>query len=527
MDSEHHTPSPGKSQGRTPVVVTYGRFRVLLTRTLFWFGLGVGTLIVALLTFLLTRAFEARKMPALEAWHDEGPDELYLYRDTYASISDFLNQELLFMDALYESIQPTEKKAFFRYAEGSPSSPYRGGKNLNASFFTEAHGERKGGVLLLHGLTDSPYHMRRLAETFAKQDYAVLALRLPAHGTLPGALTQIAWQDWYAAVRFAVDLLSQEVDELPITLGGFSTGGALALHYTILALQDSDLLVPERVFLFSPALSVSAEARFANWHKVVSWIPAFNKFKWVEILPEYDPFKYNSFPKNAGDQIFRLTRANQALIQQVRASSVLRELMPPMHGFQSLVDQTVSTEAVGDLFSAIGRRDSELMIFDYNRSYEGFLTPVITQQRAAQLLLVDRFEPRLLVLANKPDHDRHGYSHEVLLAHAYKMPQDEEIILTPVYEDSTLAWPREVYALSHVGLPIAPDDAMYGASSLLGGFQPKGEINTLLLSAADLARIRYNPFFSVMEERIIAVLDNTQDVHPQASISPDSVNVVQ
>jgi hypothetical protein len=38
-------------------------------------------------------------------------------------------------------------------------------------------------------------------------------------------------------------------------------------------------------------------ARIANAHELLSFLTYFAQFKWLSIEPEYDPFKYNSFPK--------------------------------------------------------------------------------------------------------------------------------------------------------------------------------------------------------------------------------------
>ena len=59
----------------------------------------------------------------------------------------------------------------------------------------------RGGALLLHGLTDSPYSMRWLAESLRAEGFYVLALRMPGHGTVPAALLEADWQDWMAAAR--------------------------------------------------------------------------------------------------------------------------------------------------------------------------------------------------------------------------------------------------------------------------------------------------------------------------------------
>ena len=52
------------------------------------------------------------------------------------------------------------------------------------------------GVLLTHGLTDSPYFMRYLASFFQENGFRVMALLLPGHGTQPGDLLEVRWQDW-------------------------------------------------------------------------------------------------------------------------------------------------------------------------------------------------------------------------------------------------------------------------------------------------------------------------------------------
>ena len=51
----------------------------------------------------------------------------------------------------------------------------------------KAHAYRRG-ILLTHGLTDSPYFMRDLGAYFQAQGFVVLAVLLPGHGTQPGDL---------------------------------------------------------------------------------------------------------------------------------------------------------------------------------------------------------------------------------------------------------------------------------------------------------------------------------------------------
>lgn len=155
------------------------------------------------------------------------------------------------------------------------------------------------GVLLTHGLSDSPYHMRHLAAFYQRNGFRVMAVLLPGHGTQPGDLLDVCWQVWAQTVAFGVDCLAAEVDEL--YLAGFSAGGALSVHH---AAQDARV---RGLFLFSPALEITLRARWANLHKLYSWLkPAA---AWVSVLPDADSYKYESFCKNAAAQMYALTQA--------------------------------------------------------------------------------------------------------------------------------------------------------------------------------------------------------------------------
>jgi len=85
-------------------------------------------------------------------------------------------------------------------------------------------------------------------------------------------------------------------------------------------------------------------------------------------------------------------------------------------------------------------------------------------------------------------------------------------------EDLNLAWPQNVYSLSHVAIPFAPTDPMYGSDAAtayvedmrLGALQPRGERQVLLVPVEQLTRLRYNPFFSYLEQRVIEFCTDCQ-----------------
>lgn len=70
----------------------------------------------------------------------------------FASVREQLDHEL----------EPHDHHPLNRYTAGSLSSPERFQRDWNRSFVLEAHGPSRRFVVLVHGLTDSPYSMLRL-----------------------------------------------------------------------------------------------------------------------------------------------------------------------------------------------------------------------------------------------------------------------------------------------------------------------------------------------------------------------------
>jgi alpha-beta hydrolase superfamily lysophospholipase len=84
--------------------------------------------------------------------------------------------------------------------------------------------------VFLHGLTDSPYSLRHLAWRYRDLGFVAVAPRLPAHGTVPAALTDVEWEDWSEATRLAVREARRRAGPgVPLHIVGFSNGGALAM----------------------------------------------------------------------------------------------------------------------------------------------------------------------------------------------------------------------------------------------------------------------------------------------------------
>ena len=256
-----------------------------------------------------------------------------------------------------------------RYFEGSPIYPGHFRRDWNRSFILEPEGDPVGAVVLLHGLTDSPYSLRHIAEIYRARGFVAIAIRLPAHGTVPAALTEVEWEDWMAATRLAVREARRRAGPgKPLQMVGYSNGGALALKYALDALDDATLERANRLVLISPMIGITRFARFVGLAALPAYFPAFAKAAWLDVLPEFNPFKYNSFPVNAAWQSHRLTQALQRQIAEGARAGKLSGL-PPILTFQSVVDFTVSASAVvSDFYALLPPNGSELVLFDINRA---------------------------------------------------------------------------------------------------------------------------------------------------------------
>ena len=165
-------------------------------------------------------------------------------------------------------------------------------------------GRYRNGIVLVHGLTDSPFQMHDLANYFQRKCFVVVGLLLPGHGTVPGDLLEVRYEDWVKATAYAAASLKTRVDRFFI--GGASTGATLALHSALAGER------PAALVLLAPVIKLRASR--VSVSKVLRIAFDFRESRrWATISAEEDPAKYESFPVNAAYQIWRLTRRLTAL----------------------------------------------------------------------------------------------------------------------------------------------------------------------------------------------------------------------
>ncbi len=473
-------------------------------------------LVLILVSAIIGWAFQSRTMLPLERWHTTTLDSEFTaaVAASQPMLQDYLARE----DALFKElnqevdshVESTDVTLFSRYRSGGPQDPEAQRPDWNRTFELVPEHIR-GGVLLLHGLTDSPYSLRRIGELFKAKGFYVLGLRLPGHGTIPGSLAHVSWDDWVAASRIGARHVRGRIGAtLPFYMAGYSNGGGLSVKYALDAVSDESLPLPDSLVLFSPEIGISQAAVISNIGEVLTRLPFFGQFRWLSIEPEYDPYKYNSFPKNAAAQAWNVTKAVQKGLAEARRAGHMNRF-PRVLTFLSWTDSTVDTSAtIQHLYDQLEDPRSELVIFDVNRfdALAGFM-PATVDKPLDQLEASGDLTFRLTVISNVARNSRSVAAYS-------RGSHSTDTATTPL----SLEWPQNVYSLSHVAIPFAPDDPIYGDGSggsgaynglRLGAFQPRGETSVLTVSLSQAMRLRHNPFFEYVEQRIGQLIDGAPD----------------
>ena len=460
----------------------------------------LGSILIGITVFLLYM----QSLPSLSTWHTTKLENEFTQ---YSKVKDFneylVLEKRLFneMDReIYDKVLPNEKNRIQRYTRNSVSDPIHWENRWNKSFELSVDNP-KMGILLLHGMSDSPYSLNTQAEYLHKKGVWVVSMRMPGHGTVPSGLRDVRWQDMAKAVKIGMKRLSDKLGDKPIHIMGYSTGAPLALNYTLSALDDTSLRQPDRLIFYSPAVGVSKVAPLAIWQSRMGYFFGLPKLEWNSIVPEFDPFKYGSFAVNAGDQVYRLCNHIQERLDEYLSQEHNKQALPPILSFASIVDSTVSVnDTVNKLYNRLPAGDHTLVLFDINHD---FITDNLVKRQIVASLDTLRQVPQNINYTFDLITDINSTDSFVSLIRNGKN-----------IEKLPYKWPKKLYSLSHLSLPITPYDPLYGNEHApespgiqLGYLALYGENSVLETSAAALLRQRWNPFHSYIKQRVLEFME--------------------
>ncbi|MEM6926482.1 MAG: alpha/beta fold hydrolase [Myxococcota bacterium] len=203
--------------------------------------------------------------------------------------------------------------------------------------FVEGPPDALRSIVLVHGLSDSPWFMRPLSREFAAMGYRVYAPLLEGHGVTAEFIESVpppAWPVWVDNVAYAIEEARQGGRE--VSIGGLSTGGTLAVHAAV----DGETRIDGGVFLFSPALSIAGLADYLFRLPLVSSI--LGRFDrptdLVQTAPWGHPYRYTRPIVDAVEQLEQLIVAIEDRVPE-----------QPLWAVHSEADQTAAFAATEKL----------------------------------------------------------------------------------------------------------------------------------------------------------------------------------
>lgn len=215
----------------------------------------------------------------------------------------------------------------------------------------------KAGIVLVHGYLAAPAEVRALADHLYDHGYAVYGVRLRGHGTAPEDLAQTPWEQWYTSFNRGYVVIKSLTDR--IILGGFSTGGCMALMGAGLKGDKIQAVfsinAPRELRQYTAKLA-STVVSMSNLMKKMHVIKGGWDF--VENHPENPHINYRRNPL-AG--IAQLERAMAATDQH------LPKIVAPALVVQASKDPIVHPSSGPDIFERIGTPHKELIIMERSR----------------------------------------------------------------------------------------------------------------------------------------------------------------
>ncbi len=215
----------------------------------------------------------------------------------------------------------------------------------------------RGGVVLAHGYMAAPLEVRALAEYLRHNGFAVYGVRLQGHGTAPEDLAQQQWENWYDSIVRGYAIMRTLTDN--IVIGGFSTGGCLAL-----------LAAARKQKCLRGVFSICAPLYVRNYSirlvpSIISlntMLKRFGQSQYARDFVENDPEnKHINYTRNPLTGVRQLTAIMHA------TAEALPEIGIPALIIQASQDPTVDPSSGPDIFANLSTRQKQFCLFERDR----------------------------------------------------------------------------------------------------------------------------------------------------------------
>ncbi|KXG44355.1 alpha/beta fold hydrolase [Tepidibacillus infernus] len=206
-------------------------------------------------------------------------------------------------------------------------------------------GDKRIGLLLIHGFTGSPAEIRLLGDFLQQKGYAVYAPLLAGHGTSPEEMAKTNQEDWWNSVLEAYEFMKSEGYDQIISIG-LSMGGILSLK---LAMEKPLLAV---IPMAAPIFVHDKRMAFARW---IKYIKAYQvKGKKVDQIEE-NLASYDRTPIKCVESLHRLIKEVKHDLPRVHC---------PVFIMQGKRDETVIPESANYIYRHISSSTKEIKWYE-------------------------------------------------------------------------------------------------------------------------------------------------------------------
>ena len=207
-------------------------------------------------------------------------------------------------------------------------------------------------VVLLHGLSDSPFYMSGIARALHDKGYNVIVPLNVGHGQLDASdeMSDSKLAERWGAHLNDVMALAPQLGK-HVYLGGFSTGGALSVqHY----LHHPDNIDGLRLFSGALALDSGVERLSGIWG--IQWVARFLDGHYETQGP--NPYKYPTIASFSGLELMEVIDDVRDQFEQGKTVDV------PVFAAHSQADTTTPITGIEDLMSRATTKTNTFFIID-------------------------------------------------------------------------------------------------------------------------------------------------------------------
>ena len=175
------------------------------------------------------------------------------------------------------------------------------------------HSNSDKAIVLVHGLTDSPYFMSAIGEFFHKKlGYNVYMPLLHCHGLKePKGMENVELSEWKANVGFSIKSAAAQCSQ--ISIGGLSTGGTLSFY-----MAATNPKINGTLYLFSAALDLAGK-RFEFLGEIAERLlrsPLAQLFDSKKPLIGENPYRYDHMDVDGAQELARLIKETDTIIDE-------------------------------------------------------------------------------------------------------------------------------------------------------------------------------------------------------------------